>query len=281
MNKLLNKNNIFRYVKSVFGMFLIAISFNLFFLPNNIVFGGVSGLSIIVKEIYGINPISFIIISSIFCLLLSFIFLDKKKTSCSILGTILLPIFIKMTSKITLLITLDLSDQLLIAFFGGVIYGIGAGIVFKSGFTTGGTDIINQILSKYLKVSIGTSMLIIDGAIVVLGAFIFGITKFMYAVIIVYIISFLTDKILLGISNCKSFYIITEKEEEISSFVINELGHTITVFSAKGGFTNQKTSVLFTVIPTKEYYKFKNGIKEIDKNAFFTVIDSYEVMGGF
>ena len=95
-----------------------------------------------------------------------------------------------------------------------------------------------------------------------------------------YIISILTDKVLIGISSSKAFYIITEKPDEISSYVINELNHSVTEFNAKGVYNNEKTKVLFTVIPTKEYYKFKEGIEEIDKNAFFTVIDAYEVSGG-
>lgn len=165
-------------------------------------------------------------------------------------------------------------------FFGGVLYGLGAGLVFKAGYTTGGTDILNQIVSKYAKMSMGNAMLVVDGLIVLFGAFIFGWTKFMYAILILYIISFLTDKVLLGISDSKAFYIITTKQKEISKFVIQEMGHSVTVFDAKGGFSKEKNPVLFTVIPTKEYYKFKEGIHLIDPNAFFTVIDAYEVRGG-
>ena len=135
-------------------------------------------------------------------------------------------------------------------------------------------------MNKYAKVSIGTSMLIIDGLIVLSGGFVFGWTKFMYAIIVLYIISILTDKVLLGISSSKAFYIVTSKQEEISDYVINELGHSVTIFDAKGGYSKTKNPVLFTVIPTKEYYKLKVGINEIDKNAFFTVVDAYEVLGG-
>lgn len=278
-----NKKNfkgkrIWRYIELILGLLITSIAFNVFILPNDIVFGGVSGLSVIFKEI--IDPSLFILIGSIVCLILSLIFLGKKKTSYSILGSVLFPIFIKLTQNIGTYLLIDTKDQLLLAIFGGVLYGIGAGLVFKAGFTTGGTDILNQITAKYGKMSIGTSMLIIDGMIVLAGAFVFGWTKFMYAIIVLYLISILTDKILLGISNCKSFYIITTREEEVTDFVINELGHSVTVFDAKGGFTNKKNSVLFTVIPTKEYYKLKEGIHEIDKDAFFTVVDSYEVLGG-
>lgn len=280
VKQIYKKHKIKRYLELILGLIITAISFNLFILPNDIVFGGVSGLSIIFKKFVDIDPSIFIMIASIFCLILSFIFLGEKKTTGSIVGSILFPILVKLTENIGTIINIDMSDQLLLAIFGGVLYGFGAGLVFKAGFTTGGTDIINQIICKYFKVSMGTSMLIIDGLIVLFGAFIFGWTKFMYAIIILYMISLLTDKVLLGISNSKAFYIITNKEKEISDFVINTLGHSITVFDAKGGYTNRKNSVLFTVIPTKEYFKFKEGIHEIDNDAFFTVIDAYEVLGG-
>ena len=175
---------------------------------------------------------------------------------------------------------IDASDQLLLAIVGGVLYGLGAGLVFKAGYTTGGTDVLNQIMNKYAKTSIGTSMLIVDGLIVLSGAFVFGWTKFMYAIIVLYIISILTDKVLLGISSSKAFYIITSKPNEISDYVINELSHSVTVIDAKGGYSKQKNPILFTVVPTKEYYKLKAGINEIDKNAFFTAVDAYEVLGG-
>ena len=85
---------------------------------------------------------------------------------------------------------------------------------------------------------------------------------------------------MLGISSSKAFYIITSKPNEISDYVINELSHSVTVIDAKGGYSKQKNPILFTVVPTKEYYKLKAGINEIDKNAFFTAVDAYEVLGG-
>lgn len=274
------KHKIKRYFQLFVGLLLMAFAFNLFILPNDLVFGGVSGIGIIVTHYVNIDFSLFVLIVSVFLLILSYILLGKEVSRNSVLGSILFPIFLKLTALVTNYINLDMSDQLLFALVGGVVYGFGAGLVFKAGFTTGGTDILNQILSKYAKISIGNSMLIIDGLIVISGAFVFGFLKFMYAIIILYIISILTDKVLIGISESKAFYIITSKKEEVCDFVINELNHSITTMDAKGGFSNKKNSVLFTVIPTKEYFKFKQGIKMIDKDAFFTVIDAYEVMGG-
>lgn len=275
------KSNKTRRILLLFiGVFLIAISFNTFLLPNNIVFGGVSGLSIITKKYFGIDPSTFIMISSILLLIISYFVLGKEKTKGSILGSILFPIMVDLTANIPGYLNIHSTDLIMNALFGGILYGIGAGLVFKAGFTTGGTDIVNQIVSKYFKVSMGTALLISDGLIVLGGAFVFGIVRLMYAIITLYMISILTDKVLLGISDSKAFYIIAEREEEIKKYILEELGHGVTVFDGKGGFTKEKQKVLFCVIPTKDYFKLKEGIHNIDKNAFFVATDAYEVLGG-
>lgn len=170
--------------------------------------------------------------------------------------------------------------MLLSAIFGGVVAGIGAGLIYKAGFTNGGTDIVNQIVSKYCKVSIGKAIMMSDGLILLSGTFVFGINNFMYALIVLYIISVLTDRVLLGISDSKAFYIVTEKDNEVKEFVLDKLSHGVTIFEARGGYENKKQKVLFCVIPTKEYFKLKEGISLIDDKAFFVVTDAYEVYGG-
>ena len=275
-----SKYRIRRYCELIFGVLLIAIAFNLFLLPNNVVFGGVSGLSIIVKEIAPINPSTFIMICSLLLLIVSFLVLGKEKTSGSVVGSILFPIFVDLTANINNYIGLDTSNLLLSVIFGGVIYGFGAGLVFKAGFTTGGTDIINQIISKYAHVSMGNAMLMSDGLIVLSGVFFFGVNKLMYAIIVIYIIGLMTDKVLLGISNSKAFYIITNEDKRIRNYVLNELHHGVTIFNVRGGFTLEKDEVILCVVPTREYYRLKEGIREIDPDAFFVVTDAYEVMGG-
>lgn len=219
-------------------------------------------------------------IASLLLLVVSFLVLGKNDTKASIVGSILFPIFVNITANIGEYIKLDTGNVLLSAVFGGIIYGFGAGLVFKAGFTTGGTDIINQILYKYLHMSMGNAMLISDGLIVVLGGFFFGATKLMYALIVIYIIGLMTDKILLGISNSKAFYIITNEDEKIRDYLLNELHHGVTIFSVKGGYTHKKDEVILCVVPTREYYRVKEGIHEIDSEAFFVVCDAYEVSGG-
>lgn len=280
LEKVEAKDKLKRYFELVIGILLIAIAFNLFLLPNELVFGGVSGLSIIVSKFITIDASTFIMIASLLLLVVSFLVLGKNDTKASIVGSILFPIFVNITANIGEYIKLDTGNVLLSAVFGGIIYGFGAGLVFKAGFTTGGTDIINQILSKYLHMSMGNAMLISDGLIVVLGGFFFGATKLMYALIVIYIIGLMTDKVLLGISNSKAFYIITNEDEKIRDYLLNELHHGVTIFSVKGGYTHKKDEVILCVVPTCEYYRVKEGIHEIDSEAFFVVCDAYEVSGG-
>ena len=210
----------------------------------------------------------------------SFFILGKEPTRNSILGSLLFPLAVYLTKDINLWLEIDTSQMLLSAVFGGVCYGFGAGLVFKSGFTTGGTDILNQIISKYLKITIGKSMLMSDGLIVCTSAFIFGPIHLMYSIIVLYIVSLLSDKVILGISDNKAFYIITDEEEKVKDYILKYLSHGVTILKARGGYLGEKENVLMCVLPTKDYYKLTEGIKEIDKDAFFLVTDAYEVFGG-
>ena len=275
-----HKIKIKELIEFIFGCFLVALAFNLFMSPNNLVAGGISGLSLVLKHFFGLNPSMIISISNVFLIILSFLLLGKEKTKMSILGSILFPVFVSMTEHLSTYISFKESEMILIAIFGGVLQGIGAGLIFRAGYSTGGTDILNMIISKIFKISLGNSMFFTDGTIIVIGAFVFGFNHLMYSLIILYLISTLTDKVVLGISDSKAFYIITSKEKEVKDFVIKELKHGVTEFKAKGGYNLENQTVLMSVIPTREYYKLKEGIHNIDKNAFFVAMDSYEVRGG-
>ena len=282
-NILLNiyqQGTIKRYVQFVFGCLLVALAFNLFFSPNDIVAGGVSGLSIILNHYLGIDTSIIILISNVLLLILSYFMLGKEETKANILGSILFPILVKMTAHLDTFVSFQQSEMLLVAVFGALLHGIGAGLIFKAGFSTGGTDILNMIVSRKFKMSLGNSMLCTDGLIVLAGFFVFGFNKLMYALIVLYIISLFTDRVLLGISDSKAFYIITSEEEKVKKFVLENLHHGITIFQAHGGYELEKQNVLMCVIPTKDYYQLKEGIHKIDTNAFFVVTDSYEVFGG-
>lgn len=276
LNKINNQDLIYRYILLFIGSTIVAFSYNLFFLRNNIVGFGLSGLSIVVKE-FGVDSNLFILISSIILLIISFIILGKEQTKNSVIGSLLYPLMIYLTKPLSLTIDLEDTSLLLCAIFGAVISGIGYGIIYKTGFTTGGSDVVNQILTKYLKISTGSAMLFTDGLIVLSSKLVYTWQMVMYGIIILYIVSTISDKVIIGVSQTKAFYIVTEKDKEVKEF-LNSLGDTgVSVFDIRGGYTNEKKKMLFSVIPTREYYILKEGLKEIDPDAFFLVTDGYEM----
>lgn len=279
LEQIYSKTRLIRYSQFIIGLLLVSVAFNAFILPNDIVYG-VSGIGVILNKTLNISPSLVILIGGIALLILSFIVLGKEKTKNSIVGSLLYPVFVELTSWIVKYIDLGSTETVVVVLFGAVISGVGFGLIFKSGFTTGGTDILNQIVSEKAKVSIGKSMIFTDGVIIVSSLFVFGWQKFIYSIINMYIISVMTDKVILGISSSKTFYIITEREDEVKKFILDYLSHGITVLEARGGYTNSKQKVIMCTIHTKEYFKAKEGIHAIDKEAFFIVTDAYEVYGG-
>ena len=269
-----------RYSNFIIGAFLVAIAYNVFLASNDIVPGGVGGIAIILKDLFNFENSITIFVIGVLLLVASYFTLGTEKTKGSIMGALLFPLLVELTKYINVWLEIDTSQMILSTVFGGVLYGFGTGMVFKAGFTTGGTDILKQIITKYLKVSIGKSGLICDGIIVLSSALVFGINNLLYSVVVLYIISIMSDKVILGISDSKAFYIITDKEDEIKDYILKSLNHGVTVFNAKGGFAKERENVLMCVLPTKEYFKLKEGIRQIDKEAFFVVTDAYEVFGG-
>jgi len=279
LKSIYKKDRIVRYSQFLFGILLVAIAFNIFILPNDIVYG-VSGLGVILFRTLGIDPSLVILVGSVVLLILSFILLGVEKTKNSIIGSLLYPVFVKLTEGFTQFVDLGSTETVVIVLFGAVISGLGLGLIFKSGFTTGGTDILNQIVSKYFKMSVGKAMFFTDGLIILISLFVFGWQKFIYSIISIYIISVMTDKVILGISQSKTFYIITEHETSVKKFILNHLSHGVTVLEGRGGYTGNNQKIIMCIIPTKEYFLAKEGIHQIDPNAFFLVTDAYEVSGG-
>ena len=196
------------------------------------------------------------------------------------------PLFTYLTEDIIGIIQFNVDNLLLIAIFGAIINGIGSGLTFKYGFSTGGSDIICQIISKYFKISIGDSIRVFN-AIVILGSGFFITSNgslyawenVMYALIVIYIIGLLNDKLLLGVSNSKAFYVITDHETSIKEFLIRQLGKGVTVLEARGGYTGDRKKVIMCAIPTKQYFLAKEGILAIDKDAIILINDVYQSAG--
>ncbi len=275
--KIYHKNFLTRYIEFIVGIFLVAVSYNVFTMKCNLVYG-VGGIGLMVNKIMGISPSIIILGANLVLLVISYIFLGKESTKNTILGSLLYPLFIEATSPLVN-ISLGNLEPILIVLCASVLSGFGLGLVFKAGYTTGGTDILNQLFSRYGKMSIGKAMYFTDLIIILFSVVVFDFPTLIYSLINLYIISLMTDKVILGISESKAFYIITEHETAIKKFITQNLSHGVTVLEARGGYTGNVEKVIMCIVPTKEYYMFKEGIHLIDKNAFFIVTDAYEVSG--
>ncbi len=280
IKKVLKKQNkTYRIILISLSTILWAILYNLFLLPMKLVTGGTNGVATITNYLYGIDPALMILLLAIACAIISFMYLGVERTMTSLVATIAYPVLVKLTANITNLIVIDYSDFLLLVIFAAVLCGVANGLMYKSGYNNGGFPVISQILYDKYKISVAKSSLIINVIIVLIGAKFFGATNALYAIIYIYISNLVLDRVLLGISNNKAFYIITTKEEEIKEYIMSTLQHSITTFDVKGGFMDNKRKVMLTVIPSREYYRLTEGIKQIDADAFFVVTDSYQVEG--
>lgn len=273
------KKKFYRYFLLFISLLLSAVVYNIFLLPMNLVAGGVNGIATIVNYVYNINPALIILLLSLACGILSFMYLGIERTAGTLIATLIYPLLIEITSPLNNIITFDSKEMFIIVIFAGVLTGVANGLMYKTGYSNGGLPVASQILYEKFKIPIAKSSLIINLFVVLLGAMFFGSTSAMYAIIFLYINSLVLDKVLLGISSNKAFYIITSEEKSIKDYLINTLNHSATTFDVKGGFLEKKRQVILSVVPTKEYFRITEGIKLLDKNAFFVVTDAYEVNG--
>lgn len=259
------------------ALLLSAVVFNLFLEPLNITVGGTSGLSIIFNEVFNINVTITTYFIYIITLLLSAFLLPRKVTMSLIVATVIYPFFIGLTSNINDIIVLNYSNTLLICIFAGILNGVGTGLVLKMGFNSGGLIVISQIIYRYFKISISKTYMLINVIIMLIGGYYFGVTNIMYAIIVMYISTIVTDKVMLGISSNKVFFVTTNKEKEITNFILKHINSGVTMVDTH---QDEKTT-LMCAVPTSKYFVFKEGIISIDKNAFWYASDSYQVLGEF
>ncbi len=266
----------------VSGVFLLALCYNLFFLPNNLVVGGMSGLAIIMKELTGLNTQIFIYVSSFLLLIVSFIFLGWNATKKTVIGTFLYPIFITFTKPIAdvILPHIVFHEMIVTIILAALLYGFSSGLIYKFGYTTGGSDVLVKLGVKYLHLSEGKGVLLFNGIIIVTGGFVFGVEMAVYAIIILVIGSLIVDKILIGISDSKKFMIYTKKSKKVKTIIEEEFKTGYTIFPTVGGYSHVNGDMIMCVISNRDVNMFKDKILEIDPHAFFVISDCYEVQGG-
>lgn len=267
-----------KWIKFILGITIVAFSFNLFCVPDNLASTGIGGLSIVINNFVKIDTSLFVGVVNIFLIILSFIFLGKDDTYKTILGALIYPVMLKLTSYITSLIDLSSVDLLIKAIIGGIINGVGLGMVFKTGYTTGGTDIIESILGKYLKISMDKAIIMVDGAVVALTGLVFGVDHLIYAFVILIFQSIYSNQFMLGIKEDKILYINSRKNKEIRKFLSETYNYGITILKGRGGYSNRSNDILVVSIKSKFYLEIKEVILLIDNKAFITVCDSYETV---
>lgn len=278
LNKKLENKNVYKnFFLFIMGLAISGIAVSVIYEPYSVVASGSTGLSLFIKKYIDID-LSLIIlaVSSIF-LVLSFITFGIEYGAKNILVTILSPTFIKAASLINNVITFNEASMFLLAILAGILSGISFGLIKKSGYSLGGLGVLYDIISNKFKISVSTANLICNVIIISMGLFSFGLSKCIYGVIALYVSSVVSNKIMLGISNNKAFYIVTSKPLEVREYIINSLKYNVTIINARGGYLGKKKKMLLCVIPTTNYIRLKEIVREIDKDVFFLITDCYHV----
>ena len=170
-------------------------------------------------------------------------------------------------------------NMFLASFFGSIILGMGAAIVFHQGASTGGTSIIASIISKFTPIGIGISVLLTDSFVCILAISVFGVDKGLFGFFSVILIGLVIDKFIDGFNTCKQVFIITSKEKAIVNHIIKKIDRGCTVLNGHGGYTGSDVKIIYTVLNSNEFIALKKDVKEIDPDAFLTVNESTEVLG--
>jgi len=263
------------YISILIGSAIVAIAFNVFLLPNEVASGGVSGISTILKGLFGWTPAFVQWAFNIPLFIAGIILLGKNFGIKTAVGTIFLPFVVYLTANWepwTL-------NPLLGAIFGGIGVGTGIGIVFRGQASTGGTDLAAQIITKYTGFTLGTSVALIDGMIVLAAAIVFDIEKGLYALIGLYLTTKTIDLVQVGFGRSKLVYIITNKQVEMRDAIYEEIDRGVTKLTATGGYTETEKPIIMVVVHQTEFTRLKQLVKTVDSSAFVIVSDAAEVLG--
>lgn len=268
-------HRVLEYVLLLIGSFLIAISFNMLLSPNQVASGGVSGISILVRHVFGFEPAFTQWALNIPLFLIGTWVLGKQFGVKTAVGSVLLPLLIYLTRGLP-----PLTDNLLLAsIYGGILIGMGLGLVFKGKGSTGGLDLAAQMIHRLTGLSLGLAVAILDGLVIVTAGIVLSPEKAMYALIGLFVTSKTINVVQLGLSYSKVAFIISEKTEEIRKAILHELDRGLTQLNATGGYTGEERTVLMVVVGQTEVSRLKELVKSIDPGAFVILSDTNEVLG--
>jgi len=268
------------YILILIGAFIMAAGFVLFITPHNIVPGGVYGISIVIHHYTG-WPIGLTALCFDIPLTIAGVkVLGPRFGVKTVVGFVLTAVFVDSMTYFWDGRALVPDDVLLSSVFGGVFIGLGLGLIFKSKATSGGSDIIAMMISKYTKLPLGQLMIWVDSTIVLAGLFAFQDWKIpLYSLIVIYITGRVVDLVLQGVSVEKTLFIVSEKHEEIRNKIINDMNRGGTFLKGEGMYNGREKSIIYTVLTRREMAILQSYINNVDPDAFLTVINANEILG--
>lgn len=262
------------------GLILVAFGISLFKIPNHFATGGVSGLAIIFSDLFpsiDVGPMMMII--NIILIIIGFFFLGKDFGSKTVYSSFALSVFVWLIQKILPLTHPLTDDKMLELVFAILLPAIGSAIVFNCNASTGGTDIVAKILSKYTKLNIGKTLLITDFFIAAGAGVVFGVKTGLYSVFGLIIKAFMIDFVIEGLNVSKQMVIISSKHELILDYIVNIIQRGATIYKAEGAYTHQQEQVISTVLNRRQAIKLRSYIRSIDHSAFITISNTSETIG--
>lgn len=263
----------------VVGALIMAAGYVYFIVPFKIVPGGLYGIGIILYYLLKLPVGVTGLVLNVPLILISARLLGPRFGAKTIIGLVL-------TSAAIDLLTLHwgtrqlVDDPLLSSIFGGVLIGAGLGLIFRARATSGGTDIVAQILHKYTRIPVGQLLMLVDASIVSLALLAFGDIKLgLYALVTIYVTGRVLDAFLTGLGYEKAVYIISDKYEQLRELIIGTLDRGGTCFAARGMYSGDERQVIFTAVSRREYALLAEQVQRIDPRAFMTVLDANEIRG--
>ena len=277
---ILNKREIFmEYMYVVVGNLVLAAGVGLFILPNHILSGGVAGIAVALEPLLHIDPNTLINVLTFLLFFAGSLVLGKRFALKTFLSSVLYPTFLTIISQFAEAVYIT-EDPILSSLYGGIMVGLGVGLVFRTGASTGGMDIPPLIINKYTGIALPTLVLITDGLTVVLGALVYGVEAALIGIISVWVSSYMINKaITFGGHDAKNVMIISEKYPEIMDQITKSMNRGATLLEAVGGYTGNRRPVLMIVIVKKQFAELNRIVSHIDPSAFMIVTDAREVQG--
>jgi len=278
-NSKLIRRQIISFLLIIFGSLVTALSYVLFLIPQKIVPGGVTGISMILNRLF-LTPIGILtIVLNIPLFIWALKVLGKTYIIKSIIAVIISSLLIDFFTY-AIHLPKATSNKMLAAMYGGIMLGIGLGIIFRGQASTGGTDIVGQIVNRYSNFSTGTVIFAIDFVIITAAGFIFkNIELALYGYFTLYLSTKVIDIILEGASYTRAAFIISDKSQQISEIILEKLERGVTHLRGFGGFSKKEKDILFVVLSKRQILELVSFVKEYDQNAFIVITDVYEVLG--